>query len=204
MKQKKWATTASLFGAALASLLVAPELQADVVINNTGITDPAQTLTFSELSFETGTPITDQFSGFGVTFSPSMFYNVQPLFFPTDFLASFDLKGTQNNVSIFFSKDVTGAALALQSNPEDTTFTALYNGVVVETFTTLTQLSFLPDLTHASDFYGFENIVFDELRIENASEIFQIDNLQYTFVPGPFSGALLGLAALCGTRRRRR
>ena len=202
--ETKVATTTSLFSAALASMLVAPELLADVVINNTGITDPAQTLTFSELSFKTGTPITNQFSGFGVTFSPSMFYNVQPLFFPTESLASFDLQGTQNNISIFFSQDVTGAALALQSNPEDTTFTALNNGVVVESFTIFTELSVLPDESHASDFYGFENIVFDELRIENASQIFQIDNLQSTFVPGPFSGALLGLAALCSTCRRRR
>ena len=55
------------------------------VINNVGIDSPDLTITFSEYTFATGTEITDQYSSLGVTFDPGLFYNVQPLFFPTDF-----------------------------------------------------------------------------------------------------------------------
>jgi hypothetical protein len=112
-------------------------------------------------------------------------------------------------VSIRFGTPVTAAALALQSNPGTTTFTALLNGVIVESFATGTTLSFLPDLSHASDFYGFSGILFDELTISNDFEsefgIFQIDNVQYTAVPEPTALLLLGagLATLAARRSRR-
>jgi hypothetical protein len=89
---------------------------------------------------------------------------------------------------------------------EDTIFTALLGGVIVEVFTVETNSSYWadPDLTHASDFYGFTGIVFDELRIENASQIYQIDNLQFKNVPEPTT-LLLAASALAalGMRRRR-
>jgi hypothetical protein len=42
---------------------------ATAVINSTGIASPLTTVTFSELSFSSGTVITNQFAGFGVTTS---------------------------------------------------------------------------------------------------------------------------------------
>ena len=103
--------------AAVILLVNAAPVSATPIINNTGIASPTQTITFSELSFATGTPITNQFSSFGATFSPSLFYNVQPAFFPTPSLANFDLAGNINNpVTITFSHPVTSAAFAMQTN----------------------------------------------------------------------------------------
>jgi hypothetical protein len=175
---KKLSLSTALAVATLGVGAITQSAQAASVINNTGISNPDQVITFSEFSFPTGTAITDQFSSLGASFSPQLFYNVNPSFFPTESLASFS--NTGNNVSILFNTNVTAAAFALQSNPEPTTFTALKDGMVVEFFTTNTNLSFLPDLTNASNFYGFENIEFNELRIENSSQIFQIDNLQFS------------------------
>jgi hypothetical protein len=130
-----------------------------------------------------------------VTFAPGACYNVEPFYFPTASLSSFGC-GTSGNVSILFGDNVTDAALALQSNWEINTFSSYLNGVLVETFDTLTFLSSLPDLSNASNFYGFTGSLFNELRISNGSGVFQIDNLQMlaaTNVPEPSTLALLGL-----------
>jgi hypothetical protein len=190
-----------------AALLAGVPATAEQIDNNVGITDPTQVITFDEFTFPTGTPITNQYASLGATFSPGLCYNVQPIFFPTASLGSFSCSGGAGggNNAIFFDGPVTGAAVALQSNPETTTFTALLDGVTVDTFSTGTNLSVLPDLTHASDFYGFDNEVFDELLIQNGSGIYQIDNLQFTATPEPGSMFLLasGLLVALAARKRR-
>jgi hypothetical protein len=204
-----WLARASFFAALLAG--TATRVDAAPIINNTGLASPDVTITFSEHVFATETVITNQYADLGVEFDAGMYYNVQPDFFPTHSLANFSLEGGQpfHPVSIRFGTPVTAAALALQSNPGTTTFTALLNGVIVESFATGTTLSFLPDLSHASDFYGFSGILFDELTISNDFEsefgIFQIDNVQYTAVPEPTALLLLGagLATLAARRSRR-
>lgn len=172
---------------------------ADPVINNTGISSPAETITFSEVPLASGTPVTSQFASLGVTFSPALYYDVQPLFFPTDFLANFDENGNISNpATIFFANDQTAAAFAVQTNPGTSTFEALLNGVEVESFTASTELSTLPDLTNASNFYGFSGIVFNEIMVTSNTSFFQMDNLQLsdaaTAVPEPGTLALFGIA----------
>ena len=197
-------STLAAFGLAAVTL----GASATPITNNTGIVSPALTITFSEFALATETPITNQFASLGVTFSPSLFYNVQPFFFPTDFLANFSFATSEQNnpVSLLFAQDQTAAAFAMQTNPGTSTFEALLNGVVVQSFNAATNLSSLPDLTHASDFYGFSGIVFDEIRITAASGSLQIDNLQLSFAvpePGTFVLLGLGLAGLATARRRK-
>jgi hypothetical protein len=186
------------------------QLQATPIINNIGLTSPAATITFDNPVYATGTPITDQYAGQGVTFVPGLFYNVQPVFFPTPSLANFDLLGDVNNpVTINFLQDQTGAAFAMQTNAGDSTFTALLNGTVVESFSAPTELSILPDLTNASNFYGFTGITFNQIEILSGTTFFQIDNLQLSAssVPEPSSfvmGSLGGLLCVAyGWSRRR-
>ena len=193
-------------------LMTAGQARAGVITNDFGIANPDQTIGFDELSFPIGTPITDQFAGFGVTFTPNMFYNFSPFFFPTESLASFD-GPNMNNISILFDTEVSAAAVAVQSNPDTTTFTALLDGNVVEQFSAQTSFDIAPTFSRANDFFGFEGIVFDELRIENTMQAFQIDNLQFDVstgsndvVPEPASLAIFGFGAvgiIAGGRRKR-
>jgi hypothetical protein len=185
--------------------------QATPLINNTGLVSPVQTLTFSEVSLPSESPVTDEYAGFGVTFSPGLFYNTQPDFFPTESLANFvSVFGGQvnNPVSILFSQDLTEVAFALQTNLGITTFTALLDSIVVESFTAETTLSVLPDTSQASNFYGFTNITLDEIRISPDTPYFQVDNLQVSVssIPEPGTLCLLGLgfAGIFLSRRRAR
>jgi hypothetical protein len=182
--------------------------KADQLINNTGLVSPAHTITFEEIILPTGTPVTNQYAGLGVTFTPSMFYDVQPVFFPTHSVANFDFITVNNPVTLTFNEVLSEAAFAMQTNSGTSTFTALLGGNVVETFTAPTTLSVLPDLSQSSNFYGFTNIQFDELRIQSNTTFFQIDNLQFSpaAVPEPGPVALLlgsGVIGVLAVRRKK-
>lgn len=185
----------------LAALWIGSAAGAASLINNTGLASPGHTVTFEEIVLPEETPVTDQYAGLGVTFSPGLFYNTQPIFFPTHSLANFDFMGSVNNpASLLFGEEMSEVAFAMQTNPGTSTFTALLNGSIVEQFTADTSLSNLPDLSQASNFYGFTGIVFDEIQILSNTAYFQIDNLQFssTVVPEPSTIALAGLPALLG------
>jgi len=194
---------------ALAALALATSVRADPLVNNTGLTAPGTTITFSEVVLATDTPVTNQFASFGATFSPNLYYDPQAGLFPTPALGNYNNSSFPliNPASILFTQDVTAAAVAVQTGTGTTAFTALLDGVVVETFTAPTD-SFGGN---ASNFYGFTNIVFNELRIQ-ANPAFVIDNLQFNVsgaaaIPEPGTLALLlvgGLTTSAGFLRRRR
>jgi hypothetical protein len=185
----------------LSSYCLANSAFAGIINNNFGLVSAENVVTFDEFIIPVNTNITNQFNSLGVNFSPGLCYNFQASFFPTASLASFGCAPAGNN-SIFFNDIVSSAAFALQSNPETTTFSSYLNGAFVESFSATTVLSFLPDLTNASNFYGFINSEFNEIRISNNSNVYQIDNIQFNSskIPEPstlaiFALGLMGLAS---------
>ena len=190
----------------LASSLLASAANAAFIVNSTGITSPVTTVTFSEVALTNGTVVTNQFLGLGVEFGALS---------PTDGLYFGSSAGspgagllnyfpdTYNPFVISFSSAVTEAAFEMVTNGTTDTFSALLNGIVVETATQITG-GFL--------FYGFTGIVFDEIRIGIGGDVgtgngrhMRLDNVQIGAAalvtePSTFAIFALGLIGLASRR----
>lgn len=177
---------------AVLSLFTAAAADAAFFNNSTGLATPSVTIDFSEHTYPDDTVITTEFSDFGVTFTPNLYYQTT---FPgglvpnatapdlTNFIPG-PGSGLVNPFSINFSSPVSGAAFVLGTNPNMTTFTAFLLGVQVDAGIAPT------DLNNAMDFYGFKGITFDKITVSVGGDGFAIlDTLQ--IVPEPSSWMLL-------------
>lgn len=191
----------------LALVGLASSAQAAILINDIGLSSPDTSLTFSEVTLSSSAPVTTQFSSYGVTFSPTAYYDPQPgKLFPTAAIANYGMSSglLSPTLSITFDQPQREFAIAaMTNNGVTTTFTALLGGTVVEQFSAATTFSLLPSLSHSHDFYGFTGITFDEIRIApNNDHYIIMDNLQIT-VPEPSALAGLGVLGLLLRRRAR-
>lgn len=170
-----------------------------------GIENPTQTIDFSEIAGLTqGEAITDQYEGLGVTFSPNLYFRTQ---FSgrdnqeTPALSTFGDGDLITEFSILFDSAVSAASFVLSVNFGTATFTALNDGVVVSTF--MSANSSNPPL-----FYGFEGIIFDEIRIAVGGNGFAIiDNIAFNSevpLPAALPLFLAGIAGLGFAGRRRK
>jgi hypothetical protein len=213
------------------------QANADALINNYGLEpgDIIYTVTFSEFqnpgdpnALNPGDTVTNQFVDYGVSFAPGdpgMKFNAQYPELPDGAAVSGDHLGNyfpvQNPFSIIFhtvfATAQTKAAFGLWTSPDTTTtFTALLEGEIVDTFNATTTFD-----DDASGFYGFVNVAFDEVQIfiqsppdgsgENPNFAL-LDNIQLAApsdpipapVPEPTTLLLFGVAAAWGVRQRRR
>lgn len=182
------------------AILIASQISAIATsfTNNFGLASPPQTITFDEFVLPDGTPITSQYSSLGVSFSPNLYLNSQgQASFPGIFennAANFD--PVVNPFQLVFSQVQQEVAFGLATNPAFTTFTALLNGVAVESFTTATTFD------DANAFHGFSGILFNSIEVNVDSDLALIDTIQFESVPEPASVVLLLCgAALCLLRR---
>ncbi|MBD1825377.1 hypothetical protein H6F51_23185 [Cyanobacteria bacterium FACHB-DQ100] len=190
---------------AASSVDVAPAHALAINGASSGISNPAQTIDFNDLTVANGTAITNQYSSSGVTFSNLFAFGGGFPNISGRSLANFSSGSPLNPFSIRFSTPQTGASFAMVTNSGTSTITALLNGQLVETFTANT------NTTSSNNFYGFTASGFDEIQIvaSNVNGAAAIDNLQFDIAtPVPFGFTPLpGLAVsalLCGVNRLRK
>lgn len=173
-----------------------------------GISGATDTITFSEIVLAPGTQLGASYSPLGIT--SDMYYGG-----PTQSGSSFSTPAIYNFgtgqpccatvFDIFFNSDVSGASFnAVNNGSTNTTFTALLNGSIVQSF-----VNTIPINNNASTnltlFWGFDNIVFDQIQIQHSAAGFGIDNLSFRSVPEPTTLSLLGAGLFgLGLMRRRK
>jgi hypothetical protein len=191
-----------IFGVFLV-FLCANAQAAPIISGSTGLSSPDVLIDFETLT--PGEIVTNQLSGQGVLLnglSVSQNTGISELS-GSQVLNSVD--GDLGNIySIAFTSLVSEAGFFLITNPGTTSFQALLFGTVVESFNAATNRDGV-----LNDFYGFENISFNEIRfqISASNSYFNMDDLQYSAsaVPEPTSLALLsfGLAGLGFLRKKK-
>jgi hypothetical protein len=200
------------FGVSIGAVLtvVASAAYAAPLVSSSGLASPATTITFDEVILGSGTPLTTQYSAFGVKFS-GLFYSPQPGTFPgvtgnkAGNFPSIDNPVTTTSFSLLFTADQTDVAFGYATNPTTTTLTALLDGSVVESFVQSTTST-----EPATAFLGFTGVTFDQILISvSERQLALLDSIQLgtsATVPEPTALALVGsgLAALSGWVWRRR
>ena len=193
-------------GLAVCLVLIAAEANATPITGSvTGLASPSAVLTFSEVALASGTPLTNQFSPFGLTFLGGTYYDPEPGFFPTVSAGNFSAPGSNgpigltNPFTIIFTAPVGSAALQFITNAGTTTFTARLGGTTVESFVAPTSLTPL--------FFGFQGINFDNIliNVNAANNAALFDNIQTNTaaaVPEPATMMLVGTGCFILRRRR--
>jgi len=186
------------------------------IYNASGFTAADKTINFTEVSVTNNSAVTNQFLAYGVQFgkaggaSPwkmTTSTTVTGTGFSGKFITS--TGATNNNstnyLSIQFTNDVDAAGAYFEFNNEDPLIkiSAFNNNNFVESLNYTNN-----NCCATSAFLGFNNIVFDELRISNLKDrIVYLDTLKFSgvnAVPEPASMALAGLVmgGLFTTRKR--
>jgi len=178
--------------------------------NSTGLSDPSTTITFDEILLAAGTPVSDQYAAYGITFLGMVY----------DAGAAGALQGIAghylgnfipitNPFTMFFSNAISGVAFAMGTNPNDATTISAYNGsTLVGTFTSPSTY------TDPNAYWGFtadNGASFDRIEVNvGGGGTADIDNIQMarsvTTAPEPATIALVGtgLFGLAAIVRRRR
>jgi len=206
---KRFCAAAILGIAGIGISAASPASSATISASGTGLAAPVTTITFSEFGVSYGAVVTDQYESLGATFgsltaSEGLYQSAGGS--PGNGLQNY-FPDTYNPFSIKFAGTVTEAAFEMVTNGYTDKFTALLNGVEVESFT---------HTTGGWAYYGFSGITFDEIVVNigyNSSATnkhMRLDNVQIgtiSLVPVPASVPLL-LTALGGIymvgRRRRK
>jgi hypothetical protein len=178
----------------------------EIFASPTGIASPVQTITFDEIVLPANSLVTNQYSGLGVTFS-GIYYDPQTGFgnVQGNDIGNFTFAtqpAFQNPVTLTFSTPVTAAALSFDADGTPYLFQAFLGGTQVDSFVDTVGVS-------SSDYYGFQNEVFNQIVITQdgagGGSDWVADNIQTSAAATPepsyYFALSAGIIALLGFRK---
>ncbi|HTW26783.1 MAG TPA: PEP-CTERM sorting domain-containing protein [Acetobacteraceae bacterium] len=182
--------------------------------NDTGLTNPSNTITFDELNLSPQTLITDQFASYGATFSAIEWDNRNfgqsgSTGFSGGFLLNCQLQVDGScvfipSLTITFAQTVDAAVFAAVDQGGSFIVSAYLDNQLVDSFSQT--IPFNP----GAGFIGFTGEQFDTITITPLNSFFGLDTLEFDVVPpvGVPEPAVVGLfgvglVALGLVRRRR-
>lgn len=192
-------------------MLALPATSATISGSSSGVANADVEIGFGEIA--TTGAITTQYSDLGLSFTPGLTRlnnNPNRPNFTSPYLGNF---GGANPFSMIFTNTVKDASFAMTSNGGiQTTFTALLNGTIVESFTTaVSRPPVNGNPRDPNNFYGFTGLLFDEINVSvgasGDSSIVGLDTVAFNVAAVPVPASLplliagLGGLALMGRRR---
>jgi hypothetical protein len=199
--------TVRLFMLSAAALMAfAPRADAALIHNNFGLVSPAATITFEEIVLADQAELLNAYQALGVTFAPGMRYDTVNYGIPNSGGGkAANFFPFTNPFAVFFNAPTTAAAMIVATSElaPNSVITALLGGVPVESFAISTPQS------GAINYFGFSNILFDQIQVSNALSGIVVDNIEYGTAAVPEPASLLMLISGFGmlgvrTARRRR
>lgn len=179
--------------------------QAAFFNNASGLVGPQQTVDFESVVLIQNFSVTNQFQSLGVTFDNAFGNPDTSNLYPnitSNRIGNFFPNAQASLMTINFTTDLSQVAFAMVTAPGHSTFQAFLNGSLVESSGAIATTT-----TNSTNFYGFRDIVFDQIQVSvvSSDNALLMDNLQTVSVPAPGSWALLlsGAMALVGVAARR-
>ena len=165
-----------MYLAVLACLMSPMAANADpMVAELSGLSGTDEFIDFGANLFPNLTPITNEFSGITIQharyFTTGSVNNIVGGFITNDF------SGSPNTLSIAFDQDIADLSFAYHQigTSMDSVFRAMLDGIIVESFSNLSNQS------QPNNYFGFTDIFFDELQIDFVGD-FNVDSLAFNFV----------------------
>jgi hypothetical protein len=163
---------------------------------STGLSSPASTITFDEVTPAAYTLITNQYAPYGVTFSPGLYYDPQPYNgtgISGNLAGNFNTSGILTPVTLNFTTTETAVAFGAAGDDTPYLIQAFLGATLVDSFTTS---------WGTGGFYGFAGEDFNSIVITQAGTgggpYYLIDNIETDplATPEPSSFLLLGTGLL--------
>jgi hypothetical protein len=175
----------AVFTAVLSVLLPAASFAQAIIAQPFGLASPQHVIDFGANLYPNFTPVTTEFAGITLThtkyFTTGTYVNLAGGFLTNDF------SGLPNTLKIKFASPIHDLSFVYQqvgqSNPS--VFRAMLGPVTVDTFSLLWNSSL------SNNYFGFTNVVFDELQIDFDSD-FNLDTLAFndaSAAPQPYCTA---------------
>ena len=169
----------SLVLTACSLLIPTSAAQAQAIIaQNSGLASPQHVIDFGANLFPNFTPISTQFAGITVThasyFTTGVSNNLVGGFLTNDF------SGAPDTLTIKFASPISDLSFVYHQigTWQPSNFRAMLGAVVVDSFSNLS------NQTQPNNYFGFTNIVFDELQLDFVSD-FNVDTLAFNDASQP-------------------